>query len=216
MVKKSFLRYNIRKIWKKEGDGEIMSNLYWRFGFGYPALIFWFLIVLGVFYTNGFIFFVFLVLLIMQTGFLIKRYKDWKSIIWKQIHNRAMFVFSGIAGEESGRARAENREYSMYNACEKLILLMTNTPFATTEITDTLVDLEDVAGLYFVELLYNHLDEFQELYPQVDDKAIEAAADVFRKITFGPQLVIAKVIENTYGAKESLRYGMALIFGKAK
>lgn len=185
--------------------------MYWRFGFGISSVIVFVLLLLISIYFEGITRGIFICLTVIYGLFLIYRYYRWNGESWRQVHFRAMLLYSQISGIEAGQANLEGREFSKVNACRHLALQMCGQDKEL--FVDAMIEqLLEEEGEYFASLLYIN---GSKILPSADERIIENFAETISKLDFCPQLVIANIIENTYGEEEATKYALALISGKA-
>ena len=148
-----------------------------------------------------------IVMAIISFAFLVIQYKNWNTKGWRQVHGPAMLVYAGIAGEESARAQLANREFDRVRACRELGLRLTGKG-REQNVEAMISALQHEQGNYLAALFERHA---QELLPKINVEQVSSFSNVLRRIEFGPQLVIANVVENTYGSLEAARYSLALL-----
>ena len=119
----------------------------------------------------------------------------------------AMQLCTTIVAEETFNAKRESREYSQVRACRELGLALTRKGREAN--VDAMVSaLQHEQGGYLAGLLEKHA---QELLPKANTEQISRFSDALRKIDLRPQLVVANVVENTFGSLEAARYALALL-----
>jgi hypothetical protein len=187
------------------------SDLKWRTGFG------WGIIVLGAsagvaaWLAAGVARWLAIAIALASVAYMLYQYRKWNRRGWQQVHFRAMLAYAGIAGREHAKARQSAREFDLHNACTQLGLLLCGED--NREAVEAILrDLTSAQGAFLVGLLERHAAEVLPGAP------FELRRDVTARlggVHFGPQLVIASVIENTYGGAEAARYAVALVTGDA-
>jgi hypothetical protein len=114
----------------------MVSNLKWRWGFGWGAVGLFVLLVAVSFEPTGIARWIALPTALLVLAFIIFQYRAWNTKGWKQVHNRAMLVYATIAGEEMGRAQREEREFDRVHACGVLAqVLSSQRPVASNELS---------------------------------------------------------------------------------
>lgn len=73
--------------------------------------------------------------------------------------------------------------------------------------------LEQEKGLYLIKLLQENI---KYVLPNIDKIMLNNLFDIAHKLDLCPQLVIANVIENTYGPVEATKYALDILTGSAK
>lgn len=148
---------------------------------------------------------------LVSVGYMLYQYRKWNRRGWQQVHFRAMLAYSGMAGREHAIARQSAREFDLHNACTQLGLLLCGDDNRAA-VETLLRDLITSQGAFLVGLVERHAAEV------LPGAALELCRDVtarLRGVHLGPQLVIASVIETTYGGAEAARYAVALVTGDA-
>ena len=139
------------------------------------------------------------------------QYRRWNSRAWRRVHFRAMFAYADIAERERAGARRDGREFDARRACAELGLLLCGDDKPAV-VDAMLAELGRYEGAFLAGLVERHAGEALQGAP------FELRRDVLarlRSMRFGPELVIAFVIENVYGGAEAARYAVALATGSA-
>jgi hypothetical protein len=68
--------------------------------------------------------------------------------------------------------------------------------------------LQREQGSYLAALFEKHA---RELLPKADVEQVSNFSNVLRRVELGPQLIVANVVENTYGSLEAARHALALL-----
>ena len=141
------------------------------------------------------------------------RWRRWNGRGWPAIHSRAMLLYAQIAGREAGLATQENREFSKVDACRFLALAMVSGNWKQASVDEMIDRLESLQGGYLADLI----ERFgTKVVPKLDKDTAALVTELLGRAEFGPQLIIANIIENTFGGEEATRYAMALARGKAQ
>jgi hypothetical protein len=142
----------------------------------------------------------------------VHRYRQWNGRGWRRVHHRAMLAYEGIAGSERAAARHAGRQFDLGLVCTELGLLLCGED--NRAVVDAMVsDLAVKQGTFLSGLVERHLTEVLPGAPFELRRDLTAS---LRALPFGPQLLIAFVIENTYGGAEAARYAVALVSGDAE
>jgi hypothetical protein len=190
----------------------VASHLKWRTGFGWGAVLVAASAGAAALSSAGVTRWLGIATAIVAAAFMTYQYRRWNGRGWRRVHFRAMLAYSGIAGREHAIARDSSREFDFGNACMQLGLLLCGED-KKSAVDAMLTDLTRAQGAFLAGLLERHAAEVLPGAP------FEFRRDVIarlRAVRFGPQLVIAYVIENTHGGAEAARYAVALVTGEAE
>jgi hypothetical protein len=112
-----------------------------------------------------------------------------------------------IVPEETFNSKQESREYDQTRACRALALTLVGKG-KEANVEAMITTLQREQGTYLATIFEKHA---RELLPKIDPEQISRFSDVLRKIDLRPQLVVANVVENTFGSLEAARYALALL-----
>lgn len=187
------------------------SDLKWRMGFGWGAVLLLIGSSLAAVLATGAAAWLGIGVGALGVAYTVYRYRKWNGRGWRQVHFRAMLAYAGIAGHEQAVARNSGKEFDVRGACLRLGILLCGDDNQSA-VDAMLSDLNSQQGAFLAGLVERHDAQVLPSAP------IELRRDVIarlRGIRFCPQLVIASVIENTYGEIEAARYAVALVMGDA-
>ncbi|HEY6361881.1 MAG TPA: hypothetical protein VIX63_12290 [Vicinamibacterales bacterium] len=188
------------------------SQLKWRMGFGWePVLILACAAVAAVVWT-GFGRWLAILAVVVVGGYLVYRYRKWNGRAWRQVHFRAMLAYSGIAGREDVMARQTGRPFDVRRACSSLGLLLCGEDRQAV-VETMLAELDRYEGAFLAGLVERHA---AEVLPGASLEVRSAVIARLRAVRFGPELVIASVIENIHGGAEAARYAIAVAAGDTR
>lgn len=188
------------------------SNLQWRTGFGWGTLLLPVGAGLTAVLAAGPVRALALAVALVAGGYAGYRYWKWNASGWRKVHYRAMLAYAGIAARERSAAGQAGKEFDVRYACSQLGLLLCgeeNRPAVDT----MLADLNRLQGAFLAGLVERHGGAVLAGAPP--DLRHDIIARL-RRVRMGPQLVIAWVIENTYGGREAARYAVAVAAGDAE
>lgn len=185
----------------------MVSGLKWQFGFGWGSVSLFVVFVVISLASSGIVRWIAVVITILTFAVLAVQYKNWNTRGWRQVHGRAMQLYAPIAGKETFNAKRANRDFSHVQACRELGLALTGKG-REVNVEAMISALQREQGSYLASLFERHA---QELLPKADVQQVSNFSDVLRRVQLGPQLVIANVVENTYGSLEAARYALALL-----
>lgn len=188
------------------------SDLKWRAGFDWGSVILLLASCLVSIFASGVLRWVALAVAVLVFLFMVAQYKKWNGAGWPSLHWRGMLLYSSLAGFESGRAGAENRNFDLQAVCKQLALKMCG-PGKETNVDAMIARLREERGSYLVSLLRENRRQLA-LSP-ARNAELERRLDSLAGTELGPQLVICNIIENTYGRSEAARYALALVEGRA-
>ncbi len=185
----------------------MVSGLKWQFGFGWGSVSLFVAFVVISLASSGIVRWIAIVITILAFAFLAVQYKNWNTKGWRQVHGRAMQLYASIAGKETFNAKRANREFSYVQACRELGLGLTGKG-REGNVEAMILALQREQGSYLASLFEKHAPE---LLPKADVEQVSKFSNVLRRVELGPQLVVANVVENTYGSLEAARYALALL-----
>lgn len=185
------------------------SNLHWRTGFGWGTLLLPIGAGLAALVLTGAAQWLALTLALAAGGYAVYRFRQWNAGGWRKVHYRAMLAYSTIAAQEQTAARETGKDFDLYYACAQLGLLLVgeeNRP----AVDGMLADLGRLQGAFLAGLVERHA---QAVLPGAPRELRDEIIARLRRVRMGPELVIAWVIEGTYGGSEAARYAVAVATG---
>ena len=188
------------------------SRLEWRTGFGWePVLLLVCAAIAAVLWTGTARW---VAVFVMAGGgaYLAYRYRKWNGRGWRRVHFRAMLAYSGIAGREDAMARQSGRPFDQRRACSALGLLLCGED-KHVAVEAMLAELDRYEGAFLAGLVERHA---AEVLPGATFAMRDSVIARLRAIRFGPELVIASVIENIHGGPEAARYAIAVAVGDTR
>jgi hypothetical protein len=187
------------------------SNLKWRMGFGWGAtLCLAGSMALAVF-ASGLLRLAGVAGVIIAGIFSIFQYKKWNSKGWRQIHFRAMLAYARCAGEESAEAQQQGRQFNRANSCRNLGIAISGWDRAAN-VEAMVLALEQEKGDYLARLIETNAEK---LLPQLSPTELSEITNQLRRFELGPELVVANIVENTFGSMEAACYALALLTREA-
>ncbi len=182
-------------------------DLKWRTGFGWGVVAVIGISTAGFILTGGVLRWISLLVALVATADMIFQYKKWNTHGWRKVHFRAMLAYASVAGQEMVRAQREGRPFSRVNACRELGFLVAGRDCATN-VEAMVLALEQEQGHYLANLLETHSEE---VLPNASATQVSELADHLRRLELGPVLVVANIVENTFGGLEAARYAVAVL-----
>jgi hypothetical protein len=188
----------------------VVSNLKWRLGFGWGAVGLFVLLVAVSFEPTGIVRWIALPAALVVLAFIVFQYRAWNTKGWRQVHNRAMLLYASIAGAEAGTAQRDGREFDRVHACSLLAqVLLSERPLASNELVLRLNN----PGEHLASIFEAH---GREIVPNADAALVSKCVEYLRDLQLGPQLIVANLVDDRFGAQEAARYGLALLQGVAR
>lgn len=142
-------------------------------------------------------------------GYAWYRYRKWNGRAWRRIHFRAMLAYSGIVGREQVFAREAGRPLDVRRTCSALGMLLCGEE-KRAAVEAMLADLDRYEGAFLAGLVERYA---AEVLPGASAELRRDVTARLRAMHFGPELVIASVIENIHGGAEAARYAVAVAAG---
>jgi len=185
----------------------MVSGLKWRMGFSWGAVLLFGGAIAFAVMANGLLRWLGVIGAIAVGAFIIFQYKQYNTTGWRQVHFRAMIAYARFVGEEEARADKEGRPFSRVNACRELGLAISGTDRAAN-VEAMVLALEQEKGNYLASLLEANAEK---LLPQLSASKVLGLSNILRRFELGPQLVVANIVENSFGSLEAARYAVALL-----
>ena len=188
------------------------SELKWRTGFGWdPVLVFACAILAAVFGT-GFTQWLAVAVAAGAAAYAMYRYRKWNGRGWRQVHFRAMLAYSNIVRREDALSRHSGRPFDVHVTCSALGLLLCGEE-KVTAVDAMLKELDRYEGAFLAGLVERYA---AEVLPGASAELRHDVIARLRTVRFGPELVIASVIENIHGGREAARYAVAVAAGDTR
>lgn len=185
------------------------SELKWRMGFGWePVLVFAFGTV-SAFLWTGFTRWLGVAVAAGAAAYAVYRYRKWNGRGWRQVHFRAMLAYSNIARREDALALQSGRPFDVRVTCSALGLLLCGED-KVPAVDAMLKELDRYQGAFLAGLVERYA---AEVLPGASAELRHEVTARLRAVRFGPELVIASVIENIHGGPEAARYAIAVAAG---
>jgi hypothetical protein len=185
------------------------SELKWRMGFGWePVLVFACALVAAV-VGSGSTRWLGLAVAAAAAAYAVYRYRKWNGRGWRQVHFRAMLAYSNIVRREVALSRHSGRPFDVRVTCSALGLLLCGEE-KVTAVDAMLKELDRYEGAFLAGLVERY---GAEVLPGASAELRRDVIARLRAVRFGPELVIASVIENIHGGPEAARYAIAVAAG---
>lgn len=187
------------------------SNLKWRTGFDWGSVALLSIALGGSYITSGALRWLFAIIGGLVAMYMAHQYQKWNTAGWRGVHFRAMLAYARIAGQVQATSMAKNQPFDVVVACRELGLLLCGP--GSEEAVDVMIShLLIERGSYLATVVGHHLDE---VLPNLTQPSRAAIIERLQGVGFGPQLLIANVVKNSFGSCEAARYAVALVTGEA-
>lgn len=185
----------------------------WFFGFGWTSILTVVACGIGINLLSGPAVWALYVPFLLVALNMSMRFRLYSTQPWRRIHSRAMIAFGDLAEAEYEAARKENREYDIRVPCTGLAKHLFGE--GSSEISALLLD--DNRKTYYKELVREVPEVFlngvaearQDIVLGGIDQDIDASK-------LGPDILIARAIEQKHSRAEAARYLHALMLGKVR
>jgi hypothetical protein len=188
------------------------SDLKWRTGFDWGAIVLVASAGLVAWLAAGLVRWLAATIALAAAAYMVHWYRKWNRPGWQQVHFRAMLAYAGIAAREHAIARQAARDFDRRAACTQLGLLLCGDDNRAA-VNAMISDLAHLQGAFLAGLVERHA---MEVLPGAPFELRRDLSARLRGVRFGPQLMIAAVVENIYGGPEAARYAVALATGDAR
>jgi hypothetical protein len=185
------------------------SDIKWRMGFGWEPIVMLACASLAALVSSGVSRWMALCVALGAGAYALYRYRKWNGRAWRQIHFRAMLAYTGIVGREQAVARQAGRPLDVRSTCSSLGLLLCGEE-KRGAVDAMLAELSRYEGAFLAGLVERHA---AEVLPGATAELRREITARLRAMRFGPELVIASVIENIHGGAEAARYAVAVAAG---
>jgi hypothetical protein len=185
------------------------SDLKWRMGFGWEPVLVCACALGAVALGSGFTRWVGLAVAAAAAAYAAYRYRKWNGRGWRQVHFRAMLAYANIVRRENTLARHSGRPFDVRITCSALGLLLCGEE-KISAVDAMLKELDRYEGAFLAGLVERY---GAEVLPGASAELRHDLIARLRGVRFGPELVIASVIENIHGGPEAARYAIAVAAG---
>jgi hypothetical protein len=185
------------------------SELKWRMGFGWEPVLVLGVAVVSAFLATGSTRALAATVAAGAAVYIVYRYRRWNGRGWRQVHFRAMLAYSNIVRREDALARQSGRPFDVRVTCSALGLLLCGEE-KVAAVDAMLNELDRYQGAFLAGLVERYA---AEVLPGASAELRHDLIARLRAVRFGPELVIASVIENIHGGPEAARYAIAVAAG---
>lgn len=185
----------------------------WFFGFGWLAIVILIASGIGINLSDGWLRWGLYVPFMIAGVYMTVRFRLYNTQLWRRVHSRAMIEYAKLAEREYDAAKNENREYDVKVPCRGLAEHL----FGQDRIAEFAPLLEEGRKTYYKDLVDGYPQIFVESLPaDRQEKAIERVRSDIDASQLGPDILIAKVIEQKHNRREAANYLHALLLGRVR
>lgn len=185
----------------------------WFFGFGWPALLTAIACGVGINTIPGYVGLALYVPFIVLGVYMTVRFRLYTMHPWRRVHSKAMIAYGRLAGAEYDAAKRDGRPFDANVPCRGLADVLFGQPRSA--------DIDALIGggrkVYYRGLVDAYPQVFTEGLPS--DKEQAALDGVRRDIDaseLGPDVLIARAIEQKHGKLEAAKYLHELLLGRVR
>ena len=185
-------------------------------GFGWIPIVSAAALGFATYYSTGWVRWIIYGCFAVNVLYMVFRFKTYSRQPWRRVHYQGMKIYASLAGREYDLAKKENREFDVTVPCRGLAKKLFGQQKAIGFVAEEL--LEDTRRkTYFLELAKSHQQIFLEnVKPKKHAAVLDGIHQDLEASELGPDIVIAKAVEMSYGQKEAARYLLALLLGQVK
>jgi len=185
----------------------------WFFGFGWTSILTVVASGIGINLLSGPVVWALYVPFLLVALYMTVRFRLYSTQPWRRIHSRAMIAFGDLAEAEYDAAKKEHREYDIHIPCAGLARHLFGE--GGTDMSALLLD--DNRKTYYKELAV----EFPEVFlagvtEEQRDTVLGGVDQDIDASKLGPDILIARAIEQKHSRAEAARYLHALLLGKVR
>ncbi len=185
----------------------------WFFGFGWTSILTVVACGIGINLLSGPVVWALYVPFLLVALYMTVRFRLYSTQPWRRVHSRAMIAFGDLAEAEYEAAKKESREYDIHVPCTGLAKHLFG---------------EGSAGISPLLLDANRKTYYKELVQSFPEVFLSGVAEARRNIVLGgvdqdieasklgPDILIAKAIEQKHSRAEAATYLHALMLGKVR
>lgn len=190
-------------------------NSAWTLGFIWIPVVLTVAFAFGGNKTNGFFSWLLYGLALITLSYIMMQYYKYNSSPWRKVHFPSMIIYAGLAGDEAGQAKREERPFNHYNPCEKLAEMWLGVAEGRTALTMLTMFDNGIENYLTGILKQNRSIVLHGMIEEKKDEAFQFMLGVANKFKLCPEVIICKIIEKTYGSAEAARYLLAFLENKA-
>lgn len=188
------------------------SRLFWRFGFGWGAVLLAAVLAAVAVTSRGFPRVVAILLALVPLFYIVERFRSCYLSPWGRFHHRGMLAHAMIFGTEHAAAQREGRAPDAPAVYNRLMesLCYGEPPNTRPDMTQ----LAELKGEYLAGLLGQYPDALSSKTPVANE--LPAIMAKLRAQPLSEVVVIAKAIEHHFDSREAASYVAAVITGKVR
>lgn len=185
----------------------------WYLGFGWPSIAVVVALGAAIVQVRGtyawLLYLPFLAVALYMTA----RLRLFNTQPWRRIHAKAMLAYAPLAGQAYDEARAQGRDYDARQACRQLGLHL----FGADQAAEVDRLLGEGRPAHFQRLVDTHPQVFVTgVAPERHAAVLEGIRTDIAASEPGPDVLIARQIEQQAGSLEAARYFHALLLGRVR
>jgi len=185
----------------------------WFFGFGWVSILTVVACGIAINLLSGPVVWVLYVPFLLVALYMTVRFRLYSTQPWRRVHSRTMITFGDLAGAEYEAAKKESREYDIRVPCAGLARHLFGE------------DGEGMSALLLDENRKTYYKELAKAFPEVfltgiaeerRDAVLGGVDQDIEASKLGPDILIAKAIEQQHSRAEAANYLHALLLGKVR
>ncbi|WP_305075796.1 hypothetical protein [Propionivibrio sp.] len=185
----------------------------WFFGFGWTSIVTVVACGIGINLLSGPVVWALYVPFLLVALYMTVRFRLYSTQPWRRIHSRVMIAFGDLAEAEYDAAKKESREYDIRVPCAGLAQHL----FGEDGAAISALLLDENRKTYYKELA----TEFPEIFLTgvTEERKEIVLGGVYQDIEtskLGPDILIARAIEQKHSRAEAANYLHALMLGKVR
>ncbi|MDA8226324.1 MAG: hypothetical protein M0T74_01210 [Desulfitobacterium hafniense] len=185
-------------------------------GFGWIPVVYAVVLGFGIFYSTGWVRWLIYACFVIVVLYMAFRFKTYSRQPWRSVHYRGMKIYAGLAGHEFDLAKKEKREFDITVPCRILAEKLFGQQHAADFVADELL-ADTGRKSYLMKLAKDYRNVFLEnVRPEKHTAVLDSIRQDLEASELGPDIVIAKAVEKSYGREEAARYLLALLLGQVK
>lgn len=183
----------------------------WYLGFGWVAIAILVATGIGINVTRGPVAWALYAPFIVVAVYMTARFRLFSSERWRRIHARAMLDYGRFAGQAFDEAKKAGRDFDPVVPCRRLAERL-GVPAGEIDAL-----LGEGRKAFYERLVDLHPAVFQEgVATERRDQVLDGVRRDVATSELGPDVVIARAIEQRCGTPEAARYLRALLLGRVR
>ncbi len=185
----------------------------WFFGFGWTSILTVVACGIGINLLSDPVAWALYVPFLLVALYMTVRFRIYSTQPWRRVHSRAMIAFGDLAEAEYEAAKRENREYDIHIPCNGLARQL----FGDGSDVASALLLDGKRKTYYKELVKAFPEVFLSGVAEARRDTVLGGIDQdIEASKLGPDILIAKMIEQKHSRAEAANYLHALMLGKVR